>query len=624
MDSILHIDFETSSQVDIKDVGVHRYVADPTTEVICCAYAFDDEPVQAILYDVQPNRVIKHIERGGLVYAHNATMEREVIKKFWGLEPNMRCTSAVACYHALPPSLDAVAKFLGLPVRKDAEGSEVLKKYYKTRPSEIPNSDLGSILDYCVKDVEVERAIHHRLGDLPARELKLWQLDQEMNDRGVRIDKELGEIVIDEVAKATVPLMDEITELSGGAVTKPTQNQRIVKWMAEQGYEIPNLRKETVADIRSNDLPAHVDRMMWIRQEGGGTSIGKFKKGLAMLTRGHRVRGNLRYHGATTGRWAGSGLQLHNLPRGNVNDTDLLAEKFLERDIDAVIELAGNVFDGAKSAVRPFMTASRGCKLVVADYSSIEARVLAWYAGQNDLVKEFEEGADIYCSFASSIFGKNITKADKTERMVGKVGILGLGYGMGAKKFKGTLKDWCGLEVDLMFAQKVVDTYRGRYQHIKNLWWNLNSGAIEAMTEGESSCGRWYRGVGNLQFTLPSGRILFYQRPRIVVGKFGNDALQYIRPKDGQLVRSDTYGGKLCENIVQAIARDLMADALLRADEAGIRLLLTVHDEIIAEAPAEEAGLALERLEAIMTAPIQWASGVPLAVEGFTNFRFKK
>lgn len=622
--SILHIDFETSSEADIKDVGVHRYVADPSTEIICCAYAFDDEPVQAILYDVQPNRVIKHILNGGLVYAHNATMEREVIKKFWGLEPNMRCTSAVACYHALPPSLGAVAKFLGLPDQKDKLGSETLKKHYKTTPGQIPNIDLGIILDYCVTDVEVERHIHNRLGDLPAKELKLWQLDQKMNDIGVRIDKQLAEIVIDEVAKATVPLNEELSTMTGGAITKPTQGARIIKWLGEQGFEVPNLRKETVADLRSQDLPEHVDRMLWIRQEGGGTSIGKFKKGLAMLGSGHRVRGNLRYHGATTGRWAGSGLQLHNLPRGNVNDTDSLADYFLSRDIAKVVEVAGNVFDGAKSAVRPFMTASRGHKLVVADYSSIEARVLAWVAKQHDLVRQFEAGEDIYCSFASDIFGKKVTKADKTERMVGKVGILGLGYGMGAARFKDTLKDWCGLEVDLIFAQKVVDTYRNRYANIKYFWWALNSGAMEAMKEGESSCGRWYLGEGSLQYTLPSGRIIRYQKPRLVVGKFGNDAIQYIRPKDGQLIRSDTYGGKLCENIVQSIARDLMADAMLRADNIGIKLLLTVHDEIIAEAKCGEEGLTLERLESIMTAPIKWAEGVPLAVEGFTSFRFKK
>ena len=383
------------------------------------------------------------------------------------------------------------------------------------------------------------------------------------------------------------------------------------------------MQKETVKSLRSRDLDDEVDEMLFIRQEGGGTSIGKFKKALAMSGDDGRVRGNLRYHGASTGRWAGSGLQVQNLPRGNVSDTDALAEMFLNYKPDLISDVAGNVFDGAKSAVRPLLTASLGHKLVVADYSSIEARVLAWIAGEKSLVQQFFSGADIYCSFASNIFGKTITKADKTERMVGKVGVLGLGYGMGAAKFQATLKDWCGLEVDLTFAQSVVDTYRESYPHIKNFWHELEKGAIEAMRNGESNCGKWYK-KSSLQYTLPSGRVIRYQKPSLIKGKFGNDALAYLRPKDGRLVRSDTYGGKLTENVVQAVARDIMASAMLRADKVGIRLLLSVHDELIAEAREEEADLVLSQLERIMTAPISWCDGMPLSVEGFTSFRFKK
>ena len=621
---ILHIDFETSSQVDIKNTGVHRYIADETTNIICCAYAFDDEPVKSVLFDVLPNEVAKHINDGLPVYAHNATMEREAIRKFWGLEPNMRCTAAVACYNALPSSLKAVSEYLNRGEKKDMDGANTLKKYYKVDPYEIPKADLEAILAYCEQDVEVERMVHRSLGELPESELRVWKLDQKMNDRGIRVDVRLAQNAIEIVEESALNLNDRILELSDGAIERPTQAARIIKWLNERGIEIDNMRKETVAELRRQELTPEVDEMLWIRQEGGGTAIGKYKKALAMVGAGRRVRGSLRYHGASTGRWAGDGLQPQNLPRGVVNDTDSLAEMLLAKDVKAIEEVAGNVFDGAKSAIRPLLTATLGYKLVVADYSSIEARVLAWIAGQDDLVAQFHTGEDIYCSFASSIFGKPITKADKTERMVGKVGILGLGYGMGAERFKNTLKDWCGLEVKLSFAKKVVDTYRSTYPNIRGYWYQLEAGAIEAMKHGESLDGKWYLGNRNLQFILPSGRIIRYQRPKLVVGKFGNDAISYLRPKDGRLVYSDTYGGKLTENVVQAVARDIMASAMLRADHAGIRLLLSVHDEIIAEARAGEADSTLKQLEAIMTKEISWCRGMPLAVEGFTNFRFKK
>lgn len=621
---ILFIDFETSSEASIKDVGVYRYVADPSTEIVCCSYAFDGEEVQSVLYDVQPNRVIKHIMDGGLVIAHNASMEREVIRKFWGLEPNMRCTSAVACYHALPASLDAVASFLGLTFQKDKVGAATLKRHYKTKPFDIPKADMEVIVKYCEMDVKVERAIHQMLGELPTSELNVWQLDQKMNDRGITIDQDLAVNALSIVDAASIELCKRIVELSDGAIERPTMGARIIKWLGERGVEVDNLQKETVTDLRSQDLAPEVDEMLWIRQEGGGSATGKYTKAMSMVMPDGRVKGNLRYHGATTGRWAGSGLQLHNLPRGNVADTDLLADLFLSYDVEGIVKVAGNAFDGAKSAIRPLVTASHGHELVVADYSSIEARVLAWFAGQYDLVDQFHTGADIYCSFASNIFGKTVTKADKTERMVGKVGILGLGYGMGADKFQATLKAWCGLEVKRSFAQNVVDTYRNTYPHIKSLWQSLEGGAIEAMKHGESSCGRWYLGSANLQYTLPSGRCIRYQKPKLIVGRFGNDAIAYYRPKDGRMVSSDTYGGKLTENVVQAIARDVMASAMLRADAEGIRLLLSVHDEIIAEAKREESGLTLERLSRIMTTEISWCKGLPLAVEGFTNYRFKK
>ena len=622
---ILHIDFETSSKANIKDTGTYRYCADPTTDVICVGWAFGDEPVQ--VHSHPPNEVLEHIESGGLVYAHHASMEEQILYHIYGIENvNMRCTSAVASYHALPASLEAVAEHLNLDVKKDKEGSKILRKHFKTPVSEIPATDLEVIKAYCKQDVEVERAIHQRLGELPANELKVWQLDQKMNRKGWKVDTALARSCIKAVEEAKATIETDLQRLTDGAVEKPTQAKRIITWLESRGIETSNLTKDTVVDLLDQDLPAEVREVLLCRQRGGGSATGKYVKALAMADpNDSKVRGNLKYHGATTGRWSGSGLQVQNLPRGNVSDTDALADMFLRGNIAEVNEVAGNVYDGAKSAVRPLLTASSPDKrLIVADYSAIECRVLAWLAGQEDLVDEIRSGVDTYCSFASKVFKKTITKEDKKERAVGKVAILGLGYGMGAAKFQDTLKSMAGLQVNLNFSQSVVDTYRSTYAHIRNYWYDLERNAIEAVKYGESKDGKWYREGKTLHHILSSGRIIRYQNVSLMAGKFDNEAIKYRRPLGKNMVWSDTYGGKLTENICQATARCVMSDSMLRLDEAGIDLIATVHDEVIAEAPANEADLTLERMESIMSEEKAWSGGLPLATEGFVSYRFKK
>tara|TARA_R100001463_G_scaffold2401_6_gene10168 strand:- start:2211 stop:4085 length:1875 start_codon:yes stop_codon:yes gene_type:complete len=622
---VLHLDFETSSQVSIKNVGTYRYCADKSTEVICVAYALNENPVQ--VSDRLPNEIRRHIRDGGLVYAHNSAMEEQILYHVYGIQKvNMRCTSAVASYHALPASLEAVAEYLGLDARKDTEGAKVLRKHFKTHPDEIPRSDLSIIKDYCKCDVEVERAIHRRLGDLPANELKIWQLDQRMNSRGWRIDKDLARRCIEIVDKANLKLEEDLQRLTSGAVEKPTQAKRIIDWLASAGVITDNLTKDTVVELLDQNLSDTVRQVLLCRQRGGGSSTGKYAKALAMAGEDSHVRGNLKYHGATTGRWSGSGLQVQNLPRGNVSDTDALAEMFLQGREDMIEDVAGNVYDGAKSAVRPMLTASSpDSLLLVADYSSIECRVLAWLAGQDDLLDEIRSGVDTYCSFAERVFKKRVTKAHKKERSVGKVAILGLGYGMGAAKFQSTLKTMAGLEVSLSFAKSVVDTYRSTYGKIRDYWYELERGAIEGEKLGESKDGRWYREGNILHHILSSGRIIRYQNIQSAVGgKYDREGLKYQRPLGKNMVWSDTYGGKLCENICQATARCVMSESMLQLDQEGIDLIATVHDEIIAEAPADVAEKTLAKMESVMSSAKSWSSGLPLATEGFVNYRFKK
>ncbi len=622
MSKILHLDFETSSKSDIKSVGTYRYCADPSTEVLCIGYAFDDEPVKVEVR--MPNKVRRHIREGGLVYAHNAAMEEQILYHVFGIDNvNMRCTSAVASYNALPASLEAVAEHLNLEMKKDKDGAKVLRKYYRVPLDEIPYSDLDIIKSYCKRDVEVEREIHRRLGDLPERELKVWKLDQKMNCRGISIDEDLARRSIEMVNRSANELSDTLMRLTGGLVERPTMAKRIIDWLSTKGIQTDTLSLDYVKDMLDGDLQDDVREVLLCRQRGGGSSTGKFKRALDMVNDDGRIRGSLRYHGATTGRWAGSGLQPQNLPRGTVADTDTLADYILSGQIEDIKRMAGNVFDGAKSAVRAMLRASEDRVLYVVDYSSIEARVLAWYAGQQNLVEAFRTGEDIYCLFASKVFGEEVTKSDKKKRMVGKQAVLGLGYGMGANKFQATLK-LSGIEVSLDFAQGVVDTYRNEYPDIRQLWWDLDSGAVQAVQRGESEDGKWYTEGGALHFTLPSGRVIRYQSCSLFTNRFDRPAVKYKRPLGKNFVLSDSYGGKWCENICQAIARDVMVDSMLELDKKGHRLLLTVHDEVIIEGSSKNPELTLKQIESIMESEREWCVGLPTAVEGFFSYRFKK
>jgi len=582
---------------------------------------FEGEEVQVTRGEI-PARVLAHMNSGGLVYAANSSFEQAILENVYAItDVELRCTMAIANYNALPGSLEAIAKVLGV-AEKDVEGNKVMKKWCKTPSANIPIEARDRIMDYCKVDVIVEQAIHEKLGDLPPVELAIWKLDQKMNRRGLTVDLTLAHLITNKVKEQQALLSDKVSGLTDGVVTKPTQGKRIIDWLATKGIVAADMTADTVKGLLTTDLPDDAREVLLCRQRGSLAAIGKYKRAIDMACHDSTVKGNLRYHGATTGRWAGMGLQPQNLPRGNVSDTDTLADMILRQDWVSVENMAGNVFDAAKSAVRPLITASEGSKLVVADYSSIEARVLAWFAGQEDLVYQFEEGEDIYCSFASEIFGERVTKADKLKRMVGKVGILGLGYQMGANKFKDTLKAWAGMDVKPSFAQRVVDSYRTTYASIPQLWYKLGEDAVEAVLTGQSGN---FRMVGrNLLYTLPSGRDITYYRAGVGENQWGKPSLHYFRPLGKQMVKTSSYGGKLTENICQSISRDIMASSMLKIDQAGVRLLATVHDEIIAEAPETEAEKTLEIVEDYMTREKPWCKGAPLATEGFVSKRFKK
>ena len=671
----LYIDFEAFSSQRMrgdKAVGTWRWAADKTTGLICMAYAFDDEEVDVWVPGQKfPDRIIEAAKDGCPIHGHNVQMERAL----WRFclprhanvpsdhDVNWRCTMAVAAYKSLPGGLDVLGKILDLPVKK--QSGDTMKKWAKKARhiDDIPLDDLEDICDYCKDDVEVERHLHLRLGDLPSRELKIWQLDQRMNELGVYCDGHLAQVAMDRVADQQAIEAEPLSEITGGLIDKPTQNQRITKWIREdRGLDMPDLAADTVDEwLGKPDLDEDVRKVLQIRQRCAKSSTAKLRRLICNRMPNGRLCGNLRYHGALTGRWAGAGFQMHNMPRGLPVDMDRLADLFEDRDWDGVNDLCGNVFDASKTLIRGLLMAAPNKELAVSDFSAIEARVLAWLADEDWKISAFRDfdagsGQDIYkLSYAMS-FQTPVDQVDKHRRLIGKVQELALGYG-GSVGAYATMARGYGIEIGDYFDQLieqlpqfrdraewqwetfghksghdyetyiaailVVAAWRDANSNIASLWKELEQDAVEAVETG--AAGRFTYESGELHMLLPSGRSLTFWDPKVVKSKFGKPTVKYRKPEKKQLMWEHGYGGKWSNYLTQGTARDVLAEAMLKFDRDAApdeSLILTIHDEIVAE--SKNGSLTLKRLESKMTEPIEWAPGLPIAAEGFTAVRYRK
>lgn len=659
----VHLDFEVRSPSDLPSVGLSRYVADPGTTPICLAWAIgDDEPkIWAPGYFAEAagrsvddiNELFRAIERAEL-HAWNVSFERAIwalCEKLFDFPPvpfdRWRCSMAQAARVGLPLALDSCAKAMGA-LRKDAEGSKSMKSIIAPIKRKKPESPdqlrlfgnagepefrenprlIRETFDYCIDDVKSERSVAQKVPAMTEEEILVWQLDQRINDRGVWVDRELCEASVDMVFDGAADGGDEISKLTDGFISKPTQTAKVRQWCEEQGVYLPNLRAETVEEaIDREDIKTtpEVLRVLQLRSAGSKSSTAKFSRVLEVVGGDDRLRGSLQYCGAFTGRWAGRKFQPHNLPRGeklHVENYDHVISLFRSRLKSSVELLYGPVGSVAKSIIRGAIGAAPGHRLCVWDFSQIEARVLAWTCNDRAALDPFAKCEDPYKALAATIYGKSIVDVNNYERMIGKIAVLGLGYQMGARRFFEMLPD--GLDMD--FAEFVVQTFREKFHRIRAYWYATERAAIEAIatpdlpqyvdgTEGRIS----YCFVGDfLRCKLPSGRCIFYYKPRLrETIKFGRPATEivYLKNHKGTLVPTTTYGGKLVENNTQSSARDVMVSGMFRLDDAGIPLVLTVHDEVLGEVPEAEAEDRLEEGRRLLCVNDPWSQGLPIAAD---------
>lgn len=633
------IDFETRSAINVKDTGPDRYAEHWSTVVLCMAWAIDDGPVEIWTpADDLPSFVV--CPEGVAIHAHNAAFERAIWTRClgWPDVPLERwyCTAARCAALSLPRSLDHASQALGLSERKDNAGHRVMMQLTKPRrPSKTNPSPwfddverFESLYRYCVQDVVTERAIHQTTPGLVGRERAAWLLDQRINDRGIAIDVNACRDIVDQLAEYRQRTEDELRAITGGVGSR--QVTKLLGWLQTRGVNVGDLRKESVeAALKRDDLPADARRALEIRADLGRSAVAKYESMIAGVNNDGRARGIHLYYGASTGRWAGRRIQTQNIPRDSIlpkscpNPDAWLA--------DAIAKLRrGRSPDPTRDAtalIRSMIIAEPGKRLVVVDFSQIEARVLAWLAGEHHLIEDFEAGRDVYVTQAAKIFGVSESMVDGEKRQIGKAAVLGLGYGMGASRFF----DWCellGISIDVGFAQDVVDKYRETNPAIRRLWWRLGDMMAAVVQHGTP------KRLDRLGFTfdddwfriwLPSGRPICYYKPQAdpVPGR-GNPDLSYMSTDSytRQWTRQRTYGAKLAENVVQAVARDFLASAMQRLEDEGYPVVMHVHDEAVVEVDRRRAVLN-DVLRIITTVP-RWGNGCPIAADGFVGKRYRK
>jgi DNA polymerase len=502
---------------------------------------------------------------------------------------------------------------------------------------------------YCRQDVLAEEALSQALPDLTNHELDIFHMDLAVNQRGFQLDPlalDAATVLIDEEC---VDLNAELKVLTGGQVEKATQRAKMMGWLADNGLDLDNTQAGTIDSYLDFDgqtitLAPNVRRGLELMRTLGRSSTAKYDTMQSWMCPDGRVRGGILYHGAATGRWSGKGVQPHNFPKGAVKDQDGLWALLMTLDRERIIAdaprdkkgepLYTSVMEALSHGLRGVIIAGEGKQLYVADYAAIEARVLLWLANDQDALEIFRRGEDIYCWMASDIYGYPCNKNDHPdERALGKVAVLGLGYQMGASKFVDTCLAMAGITIDFDLAQRTVDAYRSKFYRVKEMWYQQEQAAIEAVLDDDSiiECGKveWFTEGRFLYCRLPSGRCLAYPDPEVkdMMMPWGQRkaclTFMGINTYNHRWERQKTYGGMIVENQDQAIARDIMAEAMLRCERHPIYTpVLSVHDEAICEADAGQGDL--QDFESLIAEVPTWGAGLPIAVEGFTCTRYRK
>lgn len=674
MSELLHhlsIDLETYSTVSIGAAGSYRYILDPSFEILLFAYSLDGMPVEVI--DVASGQVIplwlKNALKNPLYikHAYNAAFEWFALSKYLGWLPpdQWRDTMLHALYCGYPASLDAAGRAMGLPEdKKKLTTGKALIRYFcvPCKPSNangnrirnLPKHDPAKwklFKEYNGQDVVTEMEIDRRLSafPVPAFVQKQWETDLTMNARGVAADMEMvsGALVIGATVKSQ--LMAEARQLSG--LDNPNSIKQLARWLTEatdSDAEITSVTKETVATMLKQPQPANVQRMLEIRQELGKTSTKKYDALETCIADDGRVRGLLQFYGANrTGRWAGRLVQVQNLPRTYTHPLPPARQLVKDRNIDGLRLMYGSINDTLSQLIRTAFVATPGNVLIDADFSAIEARVISWLAGQEWRLEVFRTHGKIYEASASQMFHVPIEKIKKGNpeyalRQRGKVAELALGYqgGVSAMRRMDTGHNLDDLSDDEV--KGIVDRWRETNSMIRDLWNIVDSAAVTVITNGGAQTIRSettdavitlaceldvITGTRYMTILLPSGRKLYYPSPEIGVNRWGNPSVSYMGQNQTtkRWERVETYGGKLVENIVQAIARDCLAIAIENLEAQGLHVVFHIHDEVVIDTPAwADNDTMLDTVTKIMTKPIPWAQALPLNADGWVDKFFKK
>lgn len=690
----IHLDFETRSRADLKAVGLWNYVRDPSTEILCVGFAFGDGEVSVLDPDDVPDELLERVELGEEVVAHNAQFELAVWNEVGRYRhgwpklsiKQLNCTMARAYRMSLPGSLEKAAAALGVEVQKDMEGRRLMLKMCKPFRGEWWDrpGDRDRLKRYCAVDVQVEQELDKRLLPLPPKERELWVLDQKINRRGIGIDLRGVGRALQVVAEESDRLHQAMRDVTENQVATCSAVGQLKDWFHKRGFAVEGVGKPVLTKLLEFDLPADVRKAVLLRLEASKTSTAKLKSMKANAGEDGRVRYCLQYHGASTGRWAGRIIQPQNLPRPPAGFNHVDACKVIKalRAKDATARIRREypnlgVTEAISASLRAFILGTGGRDLIAMDFSAIEARVVAWLAGQENVLKIFRGDGKVYEAAAAEIFGVPISKVTKEQRAVGKVAILALGYQGGPRAFQtmaagygvslapvfdsvwgradsemqekaerswsqavkdaenrgaevgSTKREWLAADVIKMF-------WRLANPKITSYWYAVEQAAHDAVFAPHTitEVGLLNRKVkfvkrGSFLFCrLPSGRALTYPYPEIREVKTGwgekKPAVTYrtVDSTTRKFIRTAGYGGKLVENITQAVARDLLVHGMRQVERKGYRVAFHIHDEVVIEHPRWQG--SIHEVQRLMERVPPWAKGLPLAVDGWRGRRYRK
>ena len=642
----LSIDIETYSSVNLARSGVYRYAASPDFEILLFGYSVDGAPVEVVDLArgerIPPDILEALTDPTVTKWAFNAQFERICLSRYLGyptgqyLDPSAwHCTMVWAATLGLPLSLEGVGAVLGLEKQKLKAGKDLIR-YFCTQskardgsrirhyPTDAPER-WKLFKAYNLRDVETEMAIQQKLSKFPVTESE-WRnytLDQQINDRGILLDRTLVTQAIrcDEQFKITH--MEQAREVTG--LDNPGSPVQLKAWLAEKGVDAESLSKTAVAEMLEK-ADGEVELALSLRQELAKSSVKKYAAMEAVVDSDDRARGLIQFYGANrTGRYAGRLIQVQNLPQNHLPDLDTVRSLIRDGNFDAVEMLYDSVPMVLSELIRTAFIPKDGCRFFVADFSAIEARVITWIAGEHWRQEVFASGGDIYCASASQMFHVPVEKhgVNGHLRQKGKIAELALGYGgsVGALKAMGALN--YGLQEEEL--KPLVDAWRLSNPHIVRLWWDVDravSTCVRERTTTETHGIRFQYQSGMLFITLPSGRRLAYVKPKMGLNRFGNESVTYEGVgMQKKWLRLESYGPKFVENIVQATSRDILAEAMLRLDAHGYKIVMHVHDEVVIEAPADAS---LAEISAKMSLSPAWAKGLLLRADGYVTDFYRK